>query len=125
MITIARCGYDDIRHFVPRAKSEQLTFAKSTELYAVYLGNKMIGMCGLILHGKSCVFKNAYLSPEYRGKGYYKYMLEERVKLARSKGITTITANCTPDSIRSFMNRGFQATKIYKNGVIKAVKKYE
>lgn len=117
MITITRCSYANIEHFVPRALSEHLSFAASTDLYAVYLGDMMIGMCGFIWKAKSVVFKNVFFAPEHRRQGYYHSVMDLRIKMARERGAVFVNGNVTKMALGEWHKRGAEVRKQFKNGI--------
>lgn len=56
----------------------------------------------------SAVFKSSWVSPEWRGKGIYNALFEERFRAAAGSGVKIITATATEASRKTFLRHGFE-----------------
>lgn len=101
----------NIDEHVKSAKREGLVFNPNTKLYLLIDGATLVGFTGIQKIGKKYVFKNHYVLPKYRGRGYFKQMLD--FSLNKTKGYL-IEATCTNMSIREYIKRGFRAIRQYK-----------
>lgn len=116
MLTLKPIKPCDIKIYRKYAEHDLLTFCKSTELHGLYDGETMVGFTGILKYRNKAIFKNHWVIPECRGKGYFKFMVQESIKLC---GKTIIEATCTPKAIRYYLSLGFKPLTYYKNGCVK------
>jgi hypothetical protein len=109
-----------IKPYIEEAKKESLTFCQKTRYIGCFENGTLIGFAGVLIHKNSVTFKNGFILKPFRGKGYYKAMFIYRINLFRGM---TITANCTPMSIRLYLRSKFKIIKEYKNGIKKVIYK--
>lgn len=124
-LCLVPCTFEDLEPWVALAKRDGLVFSASTEYWEVCLKDEDsvigVGMCGVQWWGRSCRFKNAWLVPRARKHGWLPLMIAARIALARERGVTRIRATCTPASVRQYLDAGFEAAKLYKNGCTEVV----
>lgn len=101
--------------YIYSAKKEGLVFSKSTKLYGLFMDDNLIAFTGIQFYKNKAVFKNHYVSPLHRGKGYFKQLFNYSLVAVKSKGINTVEATCTNMSIKHYLNNGFRVIKEYKN----------
>lgn len=120
---------NDFEFLIKDAEKEKIYFSNHTEYYGIYddecLGclqcmpncnrveQKLIGITGIVFSKNKAKFKNHYILPEYRGKGYFKKALDWSIELVRNKGIHIVEANCTDMSINEYLKRGAKIVKEY------------
>lgn len=112
---ILATDFSEIRQYFEAGKKEQLTFCNNTQYFAIFEGDIMVGFTGILKYANKTIFKNHYVLPEHRGKGYFKTML--RYCLDNYKGL--IEATCTKMSINQYISLGFEPIKQFKNGCVK------
>ena len=114
--------YSRVMKLFPETKNSELVFSLSTELYLIVdedTGNT-VGMCGFRWGTDTVTFKNAYIHPMWRNRGYNTAALDKRIEMARERGMRRIDGNLTKPSAREWARRGAEIRKEYKNGVVLA-----
>jgi predicted GNAT family acetyltransferase len=112
---IKQISISDISQYFAEAKISGLTFCKSTNLYGLFIENKLVAFTGVIIMPKKAIFKNHFVPHENRGKGYFKILLNFSLDIVRHLNIKIVEATCTKMSIRAYLDRGFAIVKQYKN----------
>ena len=114
--------HDRVMELFPETKQSELVFSASTELYLIVDADtcNIVGMCGFRWGASTVTFKNAYIHPKWRNRGYNKVALDKRIEMARERGMRRIDGNLTVPSAREWARRGATIRKRYKNGVILA-----
>jgi len=100
------------------------TVGTTTELYRLDVDDRPIGMCGMIWKKPRPRLKNAFITPAYRGRGYYARMLDFRLELARRRGYIEVEATCTRRSLPEMMRRGAVYVRHYKTLDVTAIRLY-
>lgn len=67
------------------------------------------------------VMKSAWVHPDWRGQGIYNRMLEERMQIAKERGIKVLTATVTDKSYNTLIRHGFR--EIGKRGKYRIMRK--
>jgi len=124
-MVIKSININEYQDYINLSKKEGLMFCGNTKLFGLFIDNKIVGFTGVLFVKNKVIFKNHFVLHEYRGMGYFKYLLEFSIKLIQNMGYKTIEANCTPMSIKEYIKRGFDVVKIYRNGIKKVRKRYE
>jgi len=114
MLSIKPCTMDAVSGFILDARRSGLVFSKSTEMYGIWLEENLIGMCGLVRYRNHWKFKNDYIIPEYRRRGYCREALIIRLDMARAQGARFIEATCTEMSISIWLKLGAVIMHQYK-----------
>lgn len=70
--------------------------------------------------GKAAM-KSGWVHPDWRGKGIYNRMFEERLKIAAEHGIKVLTATVTDKSYNTHIRHGFR--EIGRRGKYRVMKK--
>jgi predicted acetyltransferase len=102
----------DIKEYIKEAQNYGLLFSNKTNLYALYIENKIVGFTGIIFYKEKAIFKNHYILKEHRGNGYFKQLLDFSLKKTKDKKI--IEATCTSMSINEYLKRGFKIIQTYR-----------
>ena len=112
--------YSEVMELFPESKSSELIFSPSTELYLIVDAESRdtVGMCGFRWGATTVTFKNAYIHPQWRNRGYNKVALDKRIEMARERGMRYIDGNLTEPSAREWAKRGAEVRKQYKNGIV-------
>jgi len=119
MLNIKKININDIQKYSSEIKKYQLCFCSSTQYFGLFEDDELLGFFGIIILKNKVIFKNAYILEKHRGKGYYKYMMNYRMYLAKNVGL--IEATCTKYSIKTYLKYGFRVIKEYKNGCKKVI----
>ncbi len=123
-MTIKDIQYSDVEPCIEHAKTEQLVFCKHTKYIGLFEDNQLLAIAGVLEYKNKVVFKNDYVLPEHRRKGYHRILMNFRLNkyLYEDK---TIEATCKPMSLRNYIRSGFTMVKAFKNGCIKVRKTNE
>lgn len=89
-----------------------LCFCKSTTLFGLFIDNELVAYTGIIFQKNKAIFKNHYVPDQYRGKGYFKKLLDFSLEVTKDKKI--IEATCTKMSLNQYIKSGFKVIKQYK-----------
>ena len=122
VIEFQRATYDKVMELFPESKSSELVFSPGTELHLIVDAetHDIVGMCGFRWGATTVTFKNAYIHPKWRNRGYNKVALDKRIEIARERGMRRIDGNLTKPSAREWAKRGAEIRKRYKNGIVLA-----
>ena len=114
--------HERVMDLFPETKQTELVFSPSTELYLIIDADTsdVVGMCGFRWKASTVTFKNAYIHPKWRNRGYNKVALDKRIEMARNRGVRRIDGNLTAPSAREWARRGATMRKQYKNGIVLA-----
>jgi ribosomal protein S18 acetylase RimI-like enzyme len=69
-----------------------------------------IACSSIEIKGAKAAMKSAWVKPEFRGQGIYNRMFEERLKIAKERGVKIITATTTEASKNTHLRHGFKLT---------------
>jgi len=106
---------EEIKEFITEATKENLTFCKNTKYYGIYKEGELVGFSGVLRYKNKTIFKNHWIKPKHRKKGYFKEMLDFLLNEYKGK----IEATCTKMSINEYKKGGFKEIKKFKNGCVK------
>lgn len=67
-----------------------------------------VGCASLEVRGRKGLLKSAWVRPEYRGRGIYTALVEERLQLAADSQLAELVATCTDAGARMLARYGFQ-----------------
>ena len=88
------------------ARKEGLYFSGGTELYLANIGEEIVGMCGINWYRDHCKFKNDWVKPECRRRGYWNQMMNLRIQMAMNRNCRFIDATCTKIALPGWLKRG-------------------
>ena len=120
MIIIKEITFVDVRPYKLAAEVSGLVFSSTTKYFGLYNDSVLQAFCGVLYFKNKVVMKNVFVLPQYRGLGYFKELVNYRLKLFAHK---TIEATCTKMSSKYYKELGFKEIKLYKNGCVKFTKK--
>ena len=123
MLNIERIYKYEIEKYNCEVKKYQLCFCEKTKYFGLFEDDDILGFFGIIILKNKVIFKNDYILEKHRGKGYYKYMMNYRMFLAKNTGLkdVKIEATCTKYSINTYLKYGFKIVQEYKNGCKKVI----
>lgn len=105
---------DDVKQFKLEAEKSGLVFCDSAKLYGYYIDDQLVAFCGIIIYNNKAIFKNFFVSSEYRGNGYFKILFSHLMHLTKTFGLKKVEATCTDMSITHFLKNDFKIVKEYK-----------
>ena len=103
---IRRVSLDEISPLFAAGKREGLLFVDDTQYAALYEGSNPRGYCGLKFRKGSVVFRNLWVSPDCRGRGYGEALIAYQKEWATQAGYTKAIAYCTALSINLYRKQG-------------------
>jgi GNAT superfamily N-acetyltransferase len=89
---IVRVDESEVLRFRKQAVKEGLSFVDNTEYALLRVDGKDAGFCGIRWFPTRAVFRNLYVLPEYRGKGYGSDLIRYQIARAREMGRSSATA---------------------------------
>lgn len=97
-----------VRPHMRAGRREHLLFSHPERLtfYGGFVDGVLVGFAGLLFDGATCWFKNAYVLPEHRRRGYYRRLFDARVEVCLARRVRVIRAYATPLSLPMFLARG-------------------
>lgn len=108
---------------IAEAKRHKLTLTDKIMLFVMILNGEVepCAICGVVIHGKTAIFKFEFVYEKYRNQGILAFMINERLKMCRTPLIERVEVNCMPMSINSHVRAGGKIVKRYKYGGAKVV----
>jgi len=105
---VVKISFLAIKPLMAAAKKERVSFENPTgaRWYGIFDGDALVSFYCIVLKGKSARFKSNYTIPEYRGKGCLQKFIEHAKDLCRMRGVSEMTAFCTPLSVKSHVRNG-------------------
>lgn len=113
MLELKSCTEQDIAPFKRDMIRSGLVFGRSTELFKAIDNGVIIGFCGIVWRKTHAKFKDDYVLPEFRRRGYFKGMISIRIQMVKANGLQTIKATCTPLALPYWLSSGAVITKEY------------
>jgi len=114
-MTISAINLELIKSYIPQTKREGLAgYSNKANYYGAFIDNKLIGFCSIQYYNKTAKFNNLYIFKEHRRNGYFRELLDFRIKEAKANNCTNIIASCTKMSLPEYLNRGAIITREYK-----------
>lgn len=89
-------------------------YTDKTSYFKLMVDNQVIGFTGFIVYKNKLVFKNSFIHPDHRRKGYFAQIQDFRIDKARKVGVKFIEATCTKMSLPDYIKRGASVLKEYK-----------
>ena len=108
------------RKFGSALRKERVAIKKDddkTEYIALYIEDNPVGVVGWQYMGKNHYrLKTDYVTPAFRGKGYYSELWKTRISLIFTNKVETLSAFCTEMSLPTYIKNGFKPIN-NKNGI--------
>lgn len=84
---------------------------KNADYFAARDGDTIVGVAAVSWHPGHARFKSAWVVPERRREGIGHRLFEARLQAARDRGLSTVKATCTEDSLPMFLREGAFVTR--------------
>ena len=120
-LLLIRKSKEELKNIIFLGEREGLLSSNNTLDYALVENNVILGMCSLLIKGKTGVFKTAYVLRSQRNKGYLDFMIKERINILKSMSIKKAEANCRIGALNAHLRNGAKVKKVYKNKITKVV----
>lgn len=112
---ISKISLELIQPYIAQTKKEGMAgYSNKANYYGCYIDNQLVGFASIQFYNKKAKFNNTYVFKEFRRKGYFKELLDFRIKEAKSNGCTHIVAACTKMSLPEYIKRGAIIERQYK-----------
>lgn len=114
-LSIKPIKLSDINEYIAQTKREGMAgFSEKAHYYGAYVNDVLVGFTSIQYFANKVKFNNHYIFNEYRGRGYFRQMLNFSINTARSKGYNLVEAACTKMSINEYIKRGAVIIREYK-----------
>jgi GNAT superfamily N-acetyltransferase len=107
--------YADLEPYIAETEKLGLSFCNATEYYGYYDDGKLAAFTGILWYSKKAVFKNHYVLPDYRHRGFFKLLFRYSMIAVRERGIKVVEANCSQMSLPLYIKMGAKITKQFKD----------
>lgn len=97
-------------------ESVDFHFTPNTTYIGAFIGDKLVGVCGFAIIGSVLRYKTDGVLKEYRGKGIYSRLFNEREKMCKAIFKKRTTAFCTSKSVGMYLANGFIGQRA-RNGI--------
>ncbi len=111
-ITVARMTFEEIAPIVPFLIQGRMRVrnTENTIWFGAKLGDEIVGVVSCVLRRTYVYYNSDFVRKEYRKKGIYARLFEERDKFVLTLNSDLIKAKCTPNSLNHYLKNGFIAT---------------
>jgi GNAT superfamily N-acetyltransferase len=111
-ITISQMTFDEISPIVPYVLRGNMRVrnTEKTIWFGARLGEEIVGIVSCVVKETFVYYNTDFVRKEYRGKGIYNRLFEERDKYVATLNTNLIKAKCTPYSVRHYLKNGFVET---------------
>ena len=124
LLIIRKGNIDELNHLKQIAMKERVILKDTisdVNYIIAQLDGLIIGFVGYSILKNKARFKSDFVHPEFRCKGIYSILFQERLK--RVKNIKQIDAFCTKFSLPKYLKNGFIIKKINNFGITYVTKK--
>lgn len=97
-------------------ESVDFHYTPNTTYLGAFIDDKLVGVCGFAIIGSVLRYKTDGVLSEYRGKGIYSLLFEERERICKNVYKKKTTAFCTTKSLGKYLASGFVAQRC-RNGI--------
>lgn len=113
-LTVSQMSFEEIAPIVPYVINARMRVrnTENTVWFGAKLGNEIVGVVSCVLRRDYIYYNTDFVIKEYRNKGIYTRLFEERDKYAVTLNRDLIKAKCTRYSLNHFLKNGFKAIAI-------------
>jgi hypothetical protein len=111
-ITISQMTFDEISPIVPYVLRGNMRVrnTENTIWFGARYGNEIVGIVSCVRKETFVYYNTDFVRKEFRGKGIYIRLFEERDKYVATLNTNLIKAKCTPYSVSHYLKNGFTET---------------
>lgn len=111
-ITISQMTFDEISPIVPYVLRGNMRVrnTENTIWFGARYGEEIVGIVSCVMKGTYVYYNTDFVRKEFRGKGIYIRLFQERDKYVATLNTKLIKAKCTPYSLRQYLKNGFKET---------------
>ncbi len=110
-LTVSRMTFKEISPIVPYIKQARMRVRdnQNTVWFGAKLGDELVGVVSCVLRQAYIYYNTDFVRKEYRNKGIYARLFEERDKYVLTLNRDLIKAKCTRNSLSHYLKNGFVA----------------
>jgi GNAT superfamily N-acetyltransferase len=122
-LIVSRMSFEEIAPIVPYVIEGRLRVrnTENTVWFGAKLGDEVVGVVSCVLRRAYIYYNTDFVKKEFRKKGIYTRLFEERDKYVLTLNRDLIRAKCTRYSLNHYLKNGFTATA--KGGSLTPVEK--
>jgi GNAT superfamily N-acetyltransferase len=111
-ITISQMTFEEISPIVPYVLRGNMRVrnTENTIWFGARCGEEIVGIVSCVIKKTFVYYNTDFVRKEFRGKGIYIRLFEERDKYVATLNTNLIKAKCTPYSLRHYLKKGFIET---------------
>ena len=111
-LTISRMTFEEIAPIVPYVMAGRMRVrnTENTVWFGAKIGDEVVGVVSCVLRRGYVYYNTDFVRKEFRNKGIYARLFEERDKYVLTLNRDLIKAKCTPNSLNHYLKNGFTAT---------------
>jgi hypothetical protein len=111
-ITISQMTFDEISPIVPYVLRGNMRVrnTENTIWFGARYGEEIVGIVSCVMKETYVYYNTDFVRKEFRGKGIYIRLFQERDKYVATLNMNLIKAKCTPYSLRHYLKNGFEET---------------
>lgn len=111
-LAISRMTFEEIAPIVPYVMAGRMRVRnnENTVWFGAKIGNEVVGVVSCVLRKGYVYYNTDFVRKEFRNKGIYARLFEERDKYVLTLDRDLIKAKCTPNSLKHYLKNGFTAT---------------
>jgi hypothetical protein len=111
-ITISKMTFEEIAPIIPfvRKGNMRIRDTVNTVWFGAKWGEELVGIVSCVINRNFVYYNTDFVKKEFRKKGIYRLLFEERDKYVSTLQMNLIKAKCTPFSLRHFLKNGFVET---------------
>jgi GNAT superfamily N-acetyltransferase len=111
-LTVSRMAFEEIAPIVSYIKETRMRVRnnENTVWFGAKIGDELVGVVSCVLRKAYVYYNTDFVRKEYRNKGIYARLFEERDKYVLTLNRDLIKAKCTRNSLNHYLKNGFVAT---------------
>ena len=111
-LTVSRMSFEEVAPIVPYVLKARMRVrnTENTVWFGAKIGDEVVGVVTCVLRRAYVYYNTDFVRHEYRKKGIYTRLFEERDKYVATLNTKLIKAKCTPYSLRQYLKNGFEET---------------
>ncbi|MEH7180825.1 GNAT family N-acetyltransferase [Neobacillus vireti] len=111
-LTVSRMTFEEIAPIVPYVIKGRMRVrnTENTIWFGAKMGDEVVGIVSCVLRREYVYYNTDFVRKDYRSKGIYRRLFEERDKFVFTLNKDLIKAKCTPYSLNHYLKNGFIAT---------------
>lgn len=111
-LIVSRMSFEEIAPIVPYVLKARMRVrnTENTVWFGAKIGDEVVGVVTCVLRRAYVYYNTDFVRHEYRKKGIYTRLFEERDRYVLTLNRNLIKAKCTRNSLNHYLKNGFVAT---------------